>query len=148
MACGRVCAWYSRLRREARPWTASADRTVPDLVGAFGQPSLWRPGYNPLYPVSVAYVPDRASENPLIAFDFWQDTDWTSPPCWRPRLGPEPMLRNVRWRTDTFADGFTFSPSAVPCWLTTIPRTKPELHGLRPRRRGSRFAAVPEAEAS
>ena len=34
---------YSGLRRRARPWTASADRTVPDLVRAFGQPSLWRP---------------------------------------------------------------------------------------------------------
>ncbi len=99
---------YSWLRGRAREWTASADRTLPDLVDAFGLPSLWRPKYNRLYPVSVGYVSAHGGD-PLVAFDFWQDTDGTKPP-WRPRLGPEPMLRNVRWRTDIFADGFTFSP--------------------------------------
>jgi hypothetical protein len=67
-----------------------------------------RPKYNRLYPVSVGYL-SADSGDPLVAFDFWQDTDWAKPPWW-PRLGLEPMLRNVRWRTDRFAEGFAFSP--------------------------------------
>jgi hypothetical protein len=35
-----------RLRQDASLWTTSADRSIPDLVETFGEPSMWRPGYN------------------------------------------------------------------------------------------------------
>lgn len=69
---------YSRLRRDARGWTADADRVTGDLIGEFGEPSLWIPHYNPRYPTSVAYV-SRNALDPLIVFDFWQEMDQTSP---------------------------------------------------------------------
>jgi hypothetical protein len=47
---------YSRLRSGARQWTAAADRTSADVLAAFGEPSLWRPKYNPWYPMSLGYV--------------------------------------------------------------------------------------------
>jgi len=75
---------YSRLRRDARRWTADADRVTGDLIGEFGEPSLWRPRYNPRYPASVAYV-SRNALDPLVVFDFWQEMDQTSP---APGAGP------------------------------------------------------------
>jgi hypothetical protein len=106
-----ACDEYVRLRGEAPAWTTSADRTIPDLVDAFGEPSLWRPKYNPRYSTSVAYVSGDQSD-PLIVFDFWQETDWQDRPL-TSRFGPEPILRNVRWRADRFEDGFTFTPTGT-----------------------------------
>jgi len=102
---------YVRLRGEAPAWTTSADRTIPDLVDAFGEPSLWRPKYNPWYPTSVAYVSEDQPD-PLIVFDFWQETAWQDRPH-TSRFGPEPILRNVRRRADRFEDGFTFTPTGT-----------------------------------
>jgi hypothetical protein len=99
---------YARLCQEARRWTAAADRTVADVIAAFGTPSLWRPKYNPRYPVSIAYVPGSQSA-PLVAFDFWQHIQFAGETP-RSRPWPEPVLRNVRWRTGHFEEGFTFSP--------------------------------------
>jgi hypothetical protein len=79
---------------------SSADRTSADVLAAFGEPSLWRPKYNPWYPMSLGYVSGNHLD-PLVAFDFWQDTDWESKPR-RSRLGPQPILRNVRWRGNSF----------------------------------------------
>jgi hypothetical protein len=98
---------YARLRRDAPPWVASADRTLPDLVDAHGEPSLWRPKYNPRFPVSVAYVCEDQSD-PLIVFDFWQETDRDNS-----LFGPEPVLRNLRWRADRFEEGFTLTPTGA-----------------------------------
>lgn len=100
---------YARLRRDAPPWTAAADRVIADVVAEFGEPSLWTPKYNPCWPQTIGYVPQDRSD-PLVVFDFWQDTDWASG-SFRSRFGPEPVLRNVRWRGDSFAAGFTFTPT-------------------------------------
>jgi hypothetical protein len=98
---------YSGLIRDARRWAADADRVTADLIGEFGEPSLWIPRCNPRYPTSVAYV-SRSAVDPLVVFDFWQETDQTSP---TPRCRwPEPVLRNVRWHEDLFEAGFTFTP--------------------------------------
>ena len=43
---------YSGLIRDARRWAADADRVTADLIGEFGEPSLWRPRYNPRYPTT------------------------------------------------------------------------------------------------
>jgi hypothetical protein len=64
--------------------------------------------YNPLYPVSLAYA-SASADDPLVIFDFWQDTDWDSRPS-TPRLGPEPVLRDVRWR-ESGSTVFTFTPA-------------------------------------
>jgi hypothetical protein len=69
---------------------------------------LWKPEYNRWWPKSIGYVPQDRSD-PFVIFDFWQDTDWTADGP-RSRFGPEPVLRNVRWRSDSFAAGFTFTP--------------------------------------
>ena len=99
---------YSGLIRDARRWTADADRVTAELIGEFGEPSLWRPKHNPRYPTSVAYV-SRNALDPLVVFDFWQETDQTCAarrsPRWR-----DPVLRNVRWQGDRFEEGFTFTP--------------------------------------
>ena len=98
---------YSRLRRDARRWAADADRVTGDLIGEFGEPSLWIPHYNPRHPMSVAYVSPKALD-PLVVFDFWQEMDQTSPAAGS-RRWPEPVLRNVRWQEDRFEEGFTFT---------------------------------------
>ena len=94
---------FVNLRQDARGWTASDDRSPPELIESFGVPSLLRPGYNPSFPVSAGYVSDD-DEDPLIVFDFWQ------PIFGSDLLGPEPVLRDVRWRAGRFEEGFTFSP--------------------------------------
>jgi hypothetical protein len=99
---------YSRLIRDARRWAADADRVTGDLIGEFGEPSLWTPRYNPRYPTSVAYV-SRHALDPLVVFDFWQEPDQTIPADGA-RRWPEPVLRNVRWQQDRFEEGFTFTP--------------------------------------
>jgi hypothetical protein len=99
---------YACLRRDARRWTAAADRVTGDLIGEFGEPSLWIPRCNPRYPTSVAYV-SRTALDPLVVFDFWQEMDPTSPAPGS-RRWPGPVLRNVRWQEDRFEEGFTFTP--------------------------------------
>jgi hypothetical protein len=102
-----TAAAYARLRQQAPGWTASADRVMADVIAQFGTPSLWRPNYNPRFPVSIVYAPGQQSA-PLVAFDFWPHPPGTGNAPW-----PEPALRNVRWRTDRFEDGFTFSPAGA-----------------------------------
>jgi hypothetical protein len=98
---------YARLRTGAREWTAAADRIPAGVIAAFGQPSFGRTKYNPRYPVSLAYA-SASADDPLVIFDFWQDTDWGSRPP-QARLGPEPVLRDVRWR-EAGAPMFTLTP--------------------------------------
>jgi hypothetical protein len=102
---------YSRLLRDARRWTADADRVIADVIGEFGEPSLWRPKYNVRYPTSVAYVPRNALD-PLVVFDFWQEIDQSNPASGS-RRWPGPVLRNVRWQEDRFEEGFTFTPTGL-----------------------------------
>jgi hypothetical protein len=97
---------YSRLRDDARAWTASSDRVLADVIGAFGVPSLWRPKYNPRFPASVGYVSESQAD-PLVVFDFWQE--WAGPGH-QSRFGPEPVLRDVWWREGQLTDGLTVSP--------------------------------------
>lgn len=114
-------AQYARLRRDARGWTAGADHVMADLVGEFGEPSVWRPKYNRRFPTSVGYV-SASSADPLIAFDFWQEARWHGKPMERD-FGPEPVLRNVRWHPDgSFAAGFTFSPVGATLLVPSAPR--------------------------
>jgi hypothetical protein len=98
---------YTRLRGEARGWTAAGAHIPADVVAAFGPPSLGLTKYNRLYPVSLAYA-SAAAGDPLVIFDFWQITDWDTRPS-TPRLGPEPVLRDVRWR-ESGSTVFTFTP--------------------------------------
>jgi hypothetical protein len=95
--------------------TPGRGRPVPtgvpaDVIDAFGVPSLWRPKYNPRFPMSVGYVSENPAD-PLVVFDFWPDTDGVGPRD-QPRFGPEPVLRDVWWLERTLPESFTFSPRA------------------------------------
>jgi hypothetical protein len=107
---------YARLRGAARSWTQRADRVLADVIAEYGEPSLRTTTYNPRYPQTVAYV-SASHADPLVVFDFWQDWPWDGQRV--PRLGPEPVLRNVRWHQPNpgsapdeawFAGSFTFTP--------------------------------------
>lgn len=99
---------YTRLRSEARAWTSAEDRVPGDIIAAFGPPSFGRATYNPRYPVSLAYA-TADSNDPLVIFDFWQETGWKANPP-QPGRGPEPVLRDVRWR-DPGSPLFTYTPA-------------------------------------
>jgi hypothetical protein len=102
-------AWmYSRLRQDARSWTAASDRMLADIIDAFGLPSLWRPKYNPRFSLSVGYS-SESQQDPVVVFDLWQDTARDDAPG-RSESGRGPLLRDVWWREDRFPEGFTFSP--------------------------------------
>jgi hypothetical protein len=102
-------AEYDQLRTSARSWTEEEDRTTDDVVATFGAPSIWREGYNPWWDTSFGYCTASSAE-PIIVFDFWQETDWGHRPRTSP-LGERPLVRDVRWTTEgDFRSDFTFSP--------------------------------------
>lgn len=88
-------AAYRALRREVRPWCRETDRTLTDVVAAFGEPGLRCGSADPLWPTTVAYGTDRPAD-PLVCFDT---------------AGPTAVVRDVRIRTSAFPRDFTYTPA-------------------------------------
>jgi hypothetical protein len=81
------------------------DRSMSDLLEAFGSPSLLSGGSNPRYPKTLIYA-GTSPEAPCLSFHVWNSFEGMYP---RTRY-PEPMLLAVRREGGTFAGSFTFAP--------------------------------------
>lgn len=81
------------------------DRSMGDLLAAFGSPSLLSGGSNPRYPQTLIYA-GPAPEAPCLSFHVWNTFEGMYP---RTRY-PEPMLLAVRREGGSFAGSFTFAP--------------------------------------
>jgi hypothetical protein len=81
------------------------DRSMSDLLAAFGSPSLLSGGTNPRYPKTLIYA-GTAPEAPCLSFHVWNSFEGMYPQT----RYPEPMLLAVRREGGSFAGSFTFAP--------------------------------------
>jgi hypothetical protein len=91
----------------ARYW-AGADRTLSQLLTAFGAPALRIGGTNPYFPATLGY---GSADGSLVWFHLWND--FALAPGVEGRAAPvhpEPVVLAVRHGTGRFLDTFTFTP--------------------------------------
>ena len=102
-----TAAEYSSLATEHRRWTAH-DRSLSDVLDAFGPPSIHFGGTNPLYGKTLSYTSGSPTD-PMISFRLWNgtrpDADW-------PPLYSEPVLLAVRSGSQAFETSLAFTPRA------------------------------------
>jgi hypothetical protein len=110
---------YDDLDRSSGLWAAQ-DRTLTDVLAAFGPPSIWFGGTNPYYPQTLGYttapaVRPIADGGPpaLICFHLWNRPQPAAAP--RRAVHDEPVLLAVRHpgRGRPFADHFTVTPAGA-----------------------------------
>ncbi|MFI6597953.1 hypothetical protein ACIBHX_16970 [Nonomuraea sp. NPDC050536] len=90
-------AEYESLRQGLGTWTVE-DRTLGDVVEAFGTPSLWIGGTNPSFGKTLGYASERVGD-PMVFFHLWNDFEYD-----------QPILLAVRCGTGPFRETFTFTP--------------------------------------
>ncbi|MFJ4657323.1 hypothetical protein ACIP5Y_39160 [Nocardia sp. NPDC088792] len=98
---------YTTLRTEIAPFTEH-DRTLTDVVDAFGEPSVLFGGSNPRYSKSLAYATTDVSD-PMVIFHLWNGVDPGTEPSWPPQY-PEPILLATRCGAGAFPTSFSFTP--------------------------------------
>jgi hypothetical protein len=91
--------------RQAVPAWCMRDRSMSDLLAAFGSPSLLSGGSNPRYPKTLIYA-QQAPEAPCLSFHVWISFEGMYP---HTRYA-EPMLLAVRRESVSFAGSFKFAP--------------------------------------
>jgi hypothetical protein len=97
---------HADLRARARSWTAARDRTWPDVVAQFGQPSVHFGGTSPRYGKSLAYISEDPAAPPVV-FHLWNAPDTAGE-------RPQPLLQAVRFGTQApFARTFTYTPDGL-----------------------------------
>jgi len=95
---------YREIAQASASW-CEQDRSLADLLAAFGPPSLGLGPTNPRCSKTMTYLTDSLSD-PCLSFHLWNNRG----PGSRDREYPEPMLLAVRRESDHFADSFTFTP--------------------------------------
>lgn len=98
---------YSALSTTIRTWGAH-DRTLTEVVDAFGPASVLFGGNNPLYGKTLGYFTD-AAEDPMISFHLWNGPDPEAEQQWPPAYA-EPVLLGIRVGTGDFDQSFTLTP--------------------------------------
>ncbi|MEQ4306203.1 hypothetical protein ABNF97_33285 [Plantactinospora sp. B6F1] len=102
---------FQRLRTEIGGWVTQ-DRTLPEVIAAFGPPSLWIGGTSPFYSKTLAYTivdPDYD----LICFHLWNAFANTGAETGLQGVYPEPVVLAVRHQPGTFPNSFSFTPEGL-----------------------------------
>ncbi|MFC7243739.1 hypothetical protein ACFQO7_14790 [Catellatospora aurea] len=98
---------YHRLAAEVQDWTGQ-DRTLAEVVDAFGPPSLWIGGSNRLYPKSLCYT--TATGEDLVCFHLDGAAIPQQGEQEQHSVDGEPALLAVGHRPGRFLDSFSFTP--------------------------------------
>ncbi|MEU5989250.1 hypothetical protein ABZ806_09750 [Spirillospora sp. NPDC047418] len=105
-----TAAEYSSIATEHRRWTAQ-DRSLSDVLDAFGPPSIRFGGTNPLYGRTLSYTSGSPTD-PMISFHLWNGTEPDAESSWPP-LYREPVLLAVRSSSQTFETSLAFTPEGI-----------------------------------
>ncbi|GAA3764003.1 DUF7710 domain-containing protein [Micromonospora maritima] len=101
-------AEFRRLGTEVGDWV-TRDRTLSEVVEAFGPPSLWIGGANPFFPKTLVYTTADPAHG-LICFHLWNAFAEIPSSEGLKGVHPEPVLLAVRHRSGSFPDSFSFTP--------------------------------------
>jgi hypothetical protein len=104
-------AEFQQLRPAVGEWVQQ-DRTLSEVIGTFGPPSLWIGGTNPLYSKTLAYT-TVDPDHDLICFHLWNAHANTTPETGLRGVHAEPVVLAVRHRPGTFPDSFSFTPEGL-----------------------------------
>ncbi|MGC5011735.1 hypothetical protein ACLQ2R_13310 [Streptosporangium sp. DT93] len=100
---------YDGLIGVGETW-CEGDRTLGQILGMAGPPSLHCGGTNPYRPKTLVYATEHPRD-PLLCLHFWNEL--LEPSTDRVALYDEPVLLAVRVGGADFADGFTFTPTGT-----------------------------------
>ncbi|ROP33460.1 DUF7710 domain-containing protein [Couchioplanes caeruleus] len=116
------CGWLDLDRTmsaaEYRQLTATIDervlqdQTLSQVIGTFGEPSLWVGGRNSLGAKTLGYA-TASSKDDLICFHLWSAIATTDPDAGPQSLHPEPVVLAVRHRTNDAPYAFSFTPEGL-----------------------------------
>jgi hypothetical protein len=107
---------YGDLVRVCGPW-AQQDRTLTEVLAAYGPPSIWLGGTNPYYPMTLGYAPGPSglagADGPdaLVCFHFWNRLLPSGAD--RRAVHDEPVLLAVRGPGPDFAASFAVTPAGA-----------------------------------
>ncbi|MEU4765087.1 hypothetical protein AB0H12_17690 [Actinosynnema sp. NPDC023794] len=104
-------AEFQRLSRDVGEWVEQ-DRTLSEVLGTFGPPSLRIGGTDPLCSKTLAYTTaDR--DRDLICFHLWNAFANTTPETGLRGADAEPVVLAVRHRPGKFPGSFSFTPEGL-----------------------------------
>jgi hypothetical protein len=95
---------HAAMNQSISTWCAR-DRSMSDLLTAFGSPSLLSGSSNPRYPKTLIYA-GETPETPCLSFHVWNSFEGMYPQT----RYPEPMLLAVRREGGGFTGSFMFAP--------------------------------------
>jgi hypothetical protein len=98
---------YFAITTQMSTWVAQ-DRTLTDVLDAFGPPSVLFGGNNPLSGKTLSYLTKTTADS-MISFHLWNGTDPDAEAPWPP-IYDEPLLLAVRCGTGRFDHSFAFTP--------------------------------------
>ncbi|WP_327109183.1 hypothetical protein [Nonomuraea glycinis] len=97
---------YATMAGMVEPWLKE-DRMLSDVLGVFGEPSIFFGGSNPRYGKTLAYA-SVAPDDPMVFFHLWNGSDPETGAPWP--AYDEPVLFAVRRGSGRFDQRFTFTP--------------------------------------
>jgi hypothetical protein len=102
---------FQRMHADIGGWVAQ-DRTLSQVVEAFGPPSVQIGGANPFYPKTFAYTTaDRHDD--LICLHLWNTVAGRPSGTGVRGVHPEPVVLAARHRPGPFPDAFSFTPQGL-----------------------------------
>ncbi|MBE3013513.1 hypothetical protein IL992_30690 [Microbispora sp. NEAU-D428] len=104
-------AEFQRLSTDIGGWVTQ-DRTLSEVIEAFGPPSLWIGGTNPFFPKTLAYVTANRDDK-VICLHLWNAFADTAPDADLRGVHPEPVVLAVRHRPGPFRGAFSFTPEGL-----------------------------------
>jgi hypothetical protein len=103
-------AEFRQMAADIGGWVAR-DHTLPEVLGAFGTPSLWIGGTGRLYPKTLAYA--ATDHGDLICLHLWNAYATSAPGAGSRGVHPEPVVLAARHRPGPFPGSFSFTPEGL-----------------------------------
>jgi hypothetical protein len=104
-------AEFQRLSRDVGEWVEQ-NRTLSEIIGTFGPPSLWIGATNPLCSKTLAYT-TADPDHDLICFHLWNASANTTSETGLRGVHAEPVVLAVRHRPGKFPGSFSFTPEGL-----------------------------------